>query len=87
MMKQGLTAEIRWFDAMSGEGMVRLTDGRLVFVHFTAIQGIDKNNQQWPTSEDQMRLKDIGGKRCLVDIHEDYNWSQVELCFIPEMEG
>lgn len=87
MMKQGLQAEVRWFDYTSGEGMVRLNDGRSVFMHFTAIQGIDKNNHQWPTNDDQLKLRLIAGKRCLVDLIEDTTFTQVGLCFIPEMEG
>lgn len=85
MMKQGLQAKIRWFDSLKGEGMVRLNDGRSVFVHFTAIQGINKHNSQWPTSEDQMKLQDISGMRCLVDLVEDTTFEQVSLCFIPEI--
>lgn len=60
------TGTVRWFDGMSGEGMVRLDNGQSLYCHFTAIDGIDKHNYQWPTDTDQERLEDIAGKRVTV---------------------
>lgn len=69
---------IRWFDAMSGEGMVRLNDGRSVFIHFTAIESVDKNNWHWPKESDKARLSQIENKPCIVLVEDN----QVSHCKI-----
>ena len=53
-------ATLRWFDALSGEGMVSLADGSSLYCHFSAIEGIDKNNYTWPTDSDRERLGKLG---------------------------
>jgi len=53
-------AVLRWIDATSGEGMIRLADGTSLSAHFTAIEGVDKNNYHWPTDADQGRLGKLG---------------------------
>jgi len=56
---------IRWFDSMSGEGMVRDAEtGKCYFIHFSGINGIDKNNYQWPKDSDKPFLKAIENKSC-----------------------
>jgi hypothetical protein len=64
-----MNGEIRWFDGLRGEGVVRGEDGKSYFVHFTAIQGIDKNNHHWPTDADQLRLKSIDGLKCSYEVY------------------
>lgn len=73
-------AIIRWFDALSGEGMVRLNNGRSVYIHFTAIESINKHNHQWPTDADKTRLSKIQGQQCLVELIEDTTFVQVSKC-------
>jgi hypothetical protein len=53
-------AILRWFDALSGEGMVSLSDGSSLYCHFSAIEGIDKNNYTWPTDADRKKLEILG---------------------------
>jgi hypothetical protein len=69
--------KIRWFDALSGEGFVRGSDGRSHFVHFTAIEGVKKHNYSWPHDDDRALLKSIDGVDCEFDLIEDVNWTQV----------
>lgn len=72
-------ATIRWFDSMTGEGFVRLDDGSCVFVHFTAIDSINKNNYHYPAECDKIKLTEMmrNGRACLVDVFEDFNYRQV----------
>jgi hypothetical protein len=53
-------AVLAWIDALSGEGMVSLSDGTQLMAHFSAIDGIDKNNYTWPTDADRERLAALG---------------------------
>jgi hypothetical protein len=62
-------ATVRWFDALSGEGMVQLEDGSSWYLNFSAIQGIDKNNYRWPAEKDLPRLKSIEGMSCTVRLY------------------
>lgn len=55
-MGKTLSGTLRWFDASSGEGMAEVA-GQPVHVHFSAIQGVDKNNYAWPTEADKKRLE------------------------------
>jgi cold shock CspA family protein len=54
-----VTGVLRWFDAISGEGMVVLDDGQSLYCHFTAIYGVDKNDYQWPTESDRVALNKL----------------------------
>lgn len=70
-------AKIRWFDSLRGTGLVRMPNGDSVNIHFTVIQGFDKNNYQWPSDEDQEReLKN--GQVCYVRL--DHNKKNVTIC-------
>ena len=71
-------ATVRWFDALSGEGMVQLEDGSSWHLHFSAIQGIDKNNYHWPAEKDLPQLKSIGGLSCIVRLY--VSGGMVESC-------
>lgn len=71
------TGKIRWFDSMTGEGMVRGENGLSYYVHFTAIRGMDKNNLQWPTNFDQVKFSKIDGHHVEFDIIEDTTFVQV----------
>lgn len=66
-----IPAKIRWFDSLSGEGMVTLDDGRRLYLHFTAIDGISKNNYAWPAEVDRERLRNLDGRPCTVELWED----------------
>lgn len=70
-------ATVRWFDGLAGEGMVRLEDGKCVYVHFTAIEGISKNNHHYPLASDVPSLKALDGKECMVEIFEDSHYRQI----------
>jgi hypothetical protein len=60
------SGKIRWFDGMTGEGMVRLDDGTNLYLHFSAIYGIDKNNYQWPKVSEQAFLDKLAGQPVMV---------------------
>jgi hypothetical protein len=60
------SGRMHWFDATSGEGMVKLDDGTALYCHFTSVAGIDKNGYHYPTAEDVLRLRGIGRKACKV---------------------
>lgn len=69
---------VRWFDALSGEGMIRRdSDGKCFYVHFTAIQQVSKHNQQWPREEDRDFLRSIEGVSCEFRLIEDTTFIQV----------
>lgn len=53
---------IRWYDSMSGSGVVRDMDGNVYSLNFTSINGFDKNNFQYPSESDQN--KDIKNLSC-----------------------
>lgn len=78
------SATIRWFDALSGEGMVRLEDGSSWYLNFSAIQGIDKNNWHWPAEKDRPRLELIGGMPCTVRLY--VSGGMVESCVLGEVK-
>jgi hypothetical protein len=61
---------IRWFDGYTGEGMVRTEDGRSYYLHFTSINGISKNNYQWPSESDKRFLNKIQGVFCTFELDE-----------------
>jgi len=58
--------KIRWFNASSGEGIVQLSDGQMLYCHFTAIHGIDKNGYAYATEADRALLDTIDGMECMV---------------------
>jgi len=71
-----LQAQISWFDASSGEGMVRVAATDFspemnLYLHFSAIEGISKNNYAWPAEADLPKLRELeaGGVPCLVSIY------------------
>lgn len=51
--------EIRWIDAMYGEGIARI-DGYSFRLHFSTIESVDKNGYTWPTESDRARLDTLG---------------------------
>ncbi len=79
-------AKLRWFDAMAGEGMVRLEDGSCVFVHFTAIQDdrMTSDNYAYPSKHDQDLFKVImtNNVDCQVEVYQDENYSQVSKLYL-----
>jgi len=75
-VRQKLSGKIRWFDAMAGNGVVRLEDGRSVPLHFTAIVGIERNNHHWPTESDKLILAEIDNMDCKVTLCD----GQVDWC-------
>lgn len=78
-----IKAKVRWFDGLSGQGVIRLTDSQTSHpIHFTAIKGIEKNNHHWPTTQDQQILKCIDNMECLVELSE----GQVSKCIILGQE-
>lgn len=77
-----LKGVIRWFDGMSGEGMVRGENLQSYYIHFTAIDGISRHNHHWPTELDQSRLKTIDGAKCEFELINDTTFVQVSNCKI-----
>ena len=63
-----MSGSIRYFDALSGKGVVRGDDGKSYNLHFASIKGVDKNNYQWPSDKDKVRLKKIDGKSASFDV-------------------
>lgn len=77
-----LTGTVCWFDATSGEGMVRDDVGARYYLHFSSIAGIDKHNYQYPTERDQERLRDIGGRGCTFERYPSNYTEQADKCVI-----
>jgi hypothetical protein len=75
-------AIVRWFDALSGEGMVSLRDGSNWYLNFSVIEGIDKNNWQCPTESDRLTLERIQGRPCKVRLY--VSAGMVEHCTLTE---
>ena len=74
-------AKLVWFDATSGEGEVELDDGEALYLHFTCIGGVSKNNWQWPTEADQRRMAQLeSGTPCQVTVYENLYSRRVEIC-------
>lgn len=65
---------VHWFDALSGEGMVRLDDGTSLYCHYAAIKGIDKNGYAYPTADDQKKLERIKGRKVKVTPYVTYGY-------------
>lgn len=64
---------VTWFDAMSGDGMLKDIDtGELYTLHFTAIEGIHNNNHHWPKESDREFLSSIKGQTCNFTTWENY---------------
>lgn len=62
-------ATVHWFDATSGEGMVKVEGlAGSVYMHFSAIKGVDKNGYSHPTEADQIKLASIEGIACTVTL-------------------
>lgn len=74
-------AHVRWFDALTGSGMVRLEDGSSWYLSFRAIEGVDKNNL-YPHKKDLLTLQALTGKKCKVRLW--VSGSMVEHCTITE---
>jgi hypothetical protein len=77
-----LTGTICWFDATSGEGVVRGDDGGDYYLHFSSIAGIDKHNYQWPTERDQGRLRGISGHACTFERYPANYTERADKCAI-----
>lgn len=75
-----MKAKVRWFDGLSGEGMVRTEDDKSYYLHFTAIDGINKHNYQFPSLSDQETLKNINGRDCEIELIIDTTFIQVSKC-------
>ena len=81
-------ATVIWFDATSGEGMVRVDgDDLAIYLHFSAIVGIDKNGYSCPMADDRETLKGISGKRCAVALYQNFYSTRVDECSIPGIGG
>ena len=67
---KGVPALVRWFDNLSGEGMVRLEDGSCVYVHYSAFEG--SHGKVWIT------LPGNGNNiPCEVEVLDDVTFKQV----------
>ncbi len=56
---------VHWFDELSGEGIVKDSDGKNYFVHYSAIE----SQSSWKTLEDKQKVK--------FKIVKDYAFAQV----------
>ena len=73
---KGVPATVRWFDNLSGEGMVRLADGSCVYVHYSAFEG--SHGKVWIT------LPDNGHNiPCEVEVLDDVTFKQVQRIRCP----
>ena len=45
-MSERITGTVKWFNGIKGFGFIERTDGKDVFVHFSAIQGAGFKNLQ-----------------------------------------
>jgi len=67
---KGEPAKIRWFDNLSGEGMVRLSNGKCVYFHYSSVEG--SGADRWITFPNSGH--DV---ECEVEILEDSTFTQV----------
>ena len=44
---------VSWFDQKSGEGMIKSEDGKLFYVHYTAID----SDKKWKTLKEKKEVK------------------------------
>lgn len=80
------TAKLHWFDVSSGEGMVvRDSDGKSLYLHYTCIAGIAKNGYVAPTAADQVLLGNLrAGDACRITTYSNLYSERVETCdFTP----
>lgn len=80
-MSQFQNATILWFDVSSGEGVVELLDTKeYLYLHYTCIEGIDKNRYAFPIESDRVILRDRlrSGTKCSVSIYENLYSRRVE---------
>lgn len=72
-MKSVIKGKIRWFDSLSGNGVVRLDDGKCMAVHWSAILDSRKYGFEAKHPEVQGYLENevIKDRRCMVSIDGD----------------
>ncbi len=75
-------AIVHWFDASSGEGMVETADGEHLYLHFTCIEGIDRNGYAWPAPDDQSALEGIAGRPCMITVYRNLYSARVDRCLL-----
>jgi hypothetical protein len=76
-------AKIRWFDRLSGQGLVRLNTGESIYIHWTAI--VNPKLYGWDLQDDKIQamLSDvIPSADCYVNVHRDSHYNQINLCII-----
>ena len=57
--------KVSWFDPKSGEGMIKSEDGKLFYVHYSAIE----SDKKWKTLKEKKEVK--------FKLIEDESFSQV----------
>ncbi len=57
---------VRWIDSSKGEGVIELEDGMSLIVHFSALDGVKKNNYAFPASDDVTRIESYNGAKVIV---------------------
>lgn len=73
-------ATVLWLDS-AGEGQVQTDNGELLYLHFTCLQGWDKNNYLAPVAADLARYPNgLCGLRCEVTVYENLYSRRVETC-------
>ncbi len=71
-------AQLHWFDASSGEGMIKV-NGDSLYVHFSCIAGIDKNGYAFPKASDQILLSNLKpGDACKVTVYVNGYSARIE---------
>lgn len=74
---------VLWFDVLSGTGVVREDETGICYkLHFSAIEGVDKNNYAWPADKDREFLHSVSGKPCSFEILNDPDYLVVSKCKI-----
>jgi hypothetical protein len=67
-----------WFDVSSGEGMMEV-DGKAMYIHYTTIDGIDKNKYVGPKDSDRILLSNLkSGDKAKVTVYSNIYSDRIE---------
>ena len=84
-----IKAKIRWFDKMTGRGLVRLPSGESIQIDWTAIVSTKRYGWDLGSDEIQELLSDVNsGADCQVRVYRDSHFSAIAYCIIEgEING
>jgi cold shock CspA family protein len=82
---EAIKAKIRWFDTVSGQGLVNLPNGESIYMHWSALLDTRNGKRGFVVSEEiEAELLEIGanikGADCLVTVTRDSHYSAIDTC-------